>query len=114
VKSLLFLVQETSVLGVHMAGAALTFGFGTVYEFMQTYVSYKMHPEVNGRPVCHARLVISVISAAALLGSKFAHAASSEVLLELSVLMNFFWCLGFKLIFVSVDCQVAMPNACFF
>nr|XP_039270431.1 DNA damage-regulated autophagy modulator protein 2-like [Styela clava] len=54
--------QETSVLGVHLFGALLTFGGGTVYEFMQTYITYKMHPEVNGLVVAHVRLGISILS----------------------------------------------------
>lgn len=54
--------QETSVLGVHIFGAFLTFGGGTVYEFMQTYITYKMHPEVNGMVIAHVRLAISILS----------------------------------------------------
>lgn len=54
--------QETSVLGVHVVGALLAFGVGTLYEFIQTYISYKMHPEVNDKKICHIRLAFSVLS----------------------------------------------------
>lgn len=55
--------QETSVAIVHFVGAMMTFGLGTVYEFMQTYVTYKMYPEINGKQIGIARLIISVLSA---------------------------------------------------
>jgi len=63
-------LQETSVEVVHYIGAGFAFVLGTVYEFMHAYVTFKMHPEVNGKGVFYARLVISVMSGAALIGSE--------------------------------------------
>lgn len=54
--------QETSVLGVHIVGALMTFVGGAIYESIQTYISYKMNPEINGKLVCHIRLIISILS----------------------------------------------------
>ncbi|XP_078334693.1 DNA damage-regulated autophagy modulator protein 2-like isoform X2 [Crassostrea virginica] len=54
--------QETSVEKVHVTGATLVLGCGVVYEFLQTAISFKMHPTYNGLRICKIRLVISVIS----------------------------------------------------
>lgn len=54
--------QETSVEPVHIAGAALVFGFGVIYAFIQTFLSYHMHPDYNGLYICRIRLFISVLS----------------------------------------------------
>jgi len=55
--------QETSVIIVHFIGAIMTFGLGTVYELIQAYITHKMHPEINGKGVFVARLVIAILSA---------------------------------------------------
>jgi len=55
--------QETSVLQVHVIGAFMTFGGGTIYEIIQCIITNKMHPEINGRGVFIARLVIACFSA---------------------------------------------------
>lgn len=54
--------QETQVEPVHITGAALVFGFGVVYAFLQTWLSYHMFPDYNGIYICRIRLVISVAS----------------------------------------------------
>ncbi|XP_062575444.1 DNA damage-regulated autophagy modulator protein 1-like [Saccostrea cucullata] len=54
--------QETSVEVVHVIGATFVLGFGVVYEFLQTSISYKMYPVCNGLRICRIRLVISIIS----------------------------------------------------
>ncbi|XP_021349475.1 DNA damage-regulated autophagy modulator protein 2-like isoform X2 [Mizuhopecten yessoensis] len=55
--------QETVVEPVHLTGASLVLGCGVVYEFVQTYVTYQMHPDFNGQFIARIRLLISVISA---------------------------------------------------
>ena len=55
---------------VHLIGAMLAFGFGTVYECIQSYITYKMHPEVNGKYIFHVRLAISLSSIAVFIGGK--------------------------------------------
>lgn len=54
--------QETSVEIVHVIGATMVLGFGVVYEFLQTAISFRMHPSYNGLRICKVRLVISIIS----------------------------------------------------
>lgn len=54
--------QETSVVVIHFVGAMMTFGLGTVYEFIQAFITHKMHPEINGKGIFIARLVIAILS----------------------------------------------------
>ncbi|XP_067000461.2 DNA damage-regulated autophagy modulator protein 2 [Anabrus simplex] len=53
--------QETNVLTVHLAGAFLCFGFGTVYFWIQAVCSYHMHPLANSISVAHLRLALAMI-----------------------------------------------------
>lgn len=53
--------QETNVFRVHMAGAILAFGFGVLYSWIQTMMSFKMIPLVNTKHVACLRLVLSMI-----------------------------------------------------
>lgn len=72
--------QESNVLIVHLIGALMVFGIGTLYAILQSVVSYKMYPLYNGVLVCRARAVISCLSstcfvttfaAAAVAGKKY-------------------------------------------
>ncbi|CAG0883191.1 unnamed protein product [Darwinula stevensoni] len=54
--------QETSVFVVHMIGAFLAFGVGTAYIWLQTVLSYKMHPVVNTLFMAHFRTALSLIT----------------------------------------------------
>ncbi|KAG8223121.1 hypothetical protein J437_LFUL000542 [Ladona fulva] len=54
--------QETNVIIVHLTGAFLCFGVGTVYFWLQAFASYHLHPFVDGLWVAHLRMVLSVIS----------------------------------------------------
>lgn len=54
--------QETSLEPVHVTGAALVLGFGVVYAFLQTSLSYHMNPDYNGLKICRIRLVISFVA----------------------------------------------------
>ena len=53
---------------IHLIGAYAAFGCGTLYECIQTYITYKMHPEVNGLRVFSVRLMCSILSIAACFG----------------------------------------------
>ena len=53
--------QETNVFRVHMAGALLCFGFGVIYTWMQTFMSFKMVPLVNSKKMAIFRLILSMI-----------------------------------------------------
>ncbi|XP_069133896.1 DNA damage-regulated autophagy modulator protein 2-like isoform X2 [Argopecten irradians] len=55
--------QETVVEPVHLTGACLVLGFGVIYAFIQTWLTYHMHPEFNGRSIARVRLVLSIIAA---------------------------------------------------
>ena len=63
-----FVFQETSVLVVHVIGAMMTFVLGTVYLFLHSFITYKMHPEINSRHIFYARITISALSFCALFG----------------------------------------------
>lgn len=58
-------MQETNVLIVHLIGAMLAFGIGTVYCWITSIMSYKMCPEVSSRVTCHVRIAICVFTSIA-------------------------------------------------
>lgn len=53
--------QETNVRPVHYAGAFLAFGLGTVYYWMQAYISYYLQPYIGSMLKAHVRLAIAVL-----------------------------------------------------
>ena len=54
--------QETNVFRVHMTGAMMCFGFGVIYAWLQTAMSFKMIPlEVNSKKIAIFRAILSVI-----------------------------------------------------
>lgn len=52
--------QETNVRIVHLVGAFLCFGFGTLYFWMQALISYSIFPIAGTKPYAHLRLGMSV------------------------------------------------------
>ncbi|XP_059834503.1 DNA damage-regulated autophagy modulator protein 1 isoform X5 [Hypanus sabinus] len=57
--------QETAVRVVHDIGALLTFGMGTLYLFLQTYISFKMQHLCNNRSAFLARTGLTAVSVVA-------------------------------------------------
>ncbi|XP_046400853.1 DNA damage-regulated autophagy modulator protein 2 [Ischnura elegans] len=53
--------QETNVIVVHLTGAFLCFGMGTLYFWTQAFASYHIHPFVDGLWLAHVRIILSVI-----------------------------------------------------
>ena len=53
--------QETNVLAVHLTGALMAFGLGTVYAWIHTIMAYNMVPHINSKLLCHIRVVICSI-----------------------------------------------------
>jgi hypothetical protein len=54
--------QETAVIQIHLSGAFVCFGSGTFYMFLQTWISYRMHPLFVGRRIAYIRGIIAVAS----------------------------------------------------
>ncbi|XP_049621750.1 DNA damage-regulated autophagy modulator protein 2 [Suncus etruscus] len=52
--------QKTAIFVVHIFGATLTFGMGSIYMFVQTIVSYRMQPKIHGKQVFWIRLLIVI------------------------------------------------------
>ena len=61
--SFCFPSQLQLVLPVHFLGAFLLFTPGSIYGFLQAWISYKMQPGHTPLIVCHIRLVLSIIIA---------------------------------------------------
>lgn len=57
----------TTIETAHGIGANVLFLGGVIYALLQTCLSYKMSPFYNGRTICHIRLIISILSALALI-----------------------------------------------
>ena len=55
------MLQETSVLSVHIAGAVSAFGLASVYAWIQTVVSYRVTPRLVPRGLCHFRAFTALI-----------------------------------------------------
>lgn len=53
--------QETNVRVVHLFGALLCFGFGSVYFSLQTILSYYLQPFTSSMAVAHLRMVLSMV-----------------------------------------------------
>lgn len=61
--------QETNLLTVHLIGALLCFGPGTLYIWLQTALSFLVAPIINKRPMAFVRLAISFTCTIAFLTS---------------------------------------------
>ncbi|KAM9690667.1 DNA damage-regulated autophagy modulator protein 2 isoform 2-T5 [Dama dama] len=52
--------QKTTFFAVHVCGAVLTFGVGSLYMFVQTILSYQMQPKIHGKQVFWIRLSLVI------------------------------------------------------
>lgn len=50
--------QKTTFIYMHVIGACLTFGIGTIYILVQTILSYKMQPGIHGKDIFWIRLTV--------------------------------------------------------
>lgn len=55
-----FTSQKTTFFAVHVCGAVLTFGMGSLYMFVQTILSYQMQPKIHGKQVFWIRLLLVI------------------------------------------------------
>jgi len=53
--------QETNVIVVHLTGAFLCFGLGTVYIWIQAICSYYLHPLANSIVMAHTRVALAMV-----------------------------------------------------
>ncbi|OQV16305.1 putative DNA damage-regulated autophagy modulator protein 1 [Hypsibius exemplaris] len=53
--------QEVNQIELHIVGALMIFGLGAAYMYIETYITYKIHPGGESRRICHFRLVCSVV-----------------------------------------------------
>ncbi|XP_029803984.1 DNA damage-regulated autophagy modulator protein 2 isoform X2 [Suricata suricatta] len=69
--------QKTDFFAVHICGAVLTFGMGSLYMLVQTVLSYQMQPKIHGKQVFWIRLLLVIwcgVSALTMLtSSSFLH-----------------------------------------
>lgn len=52
--------QKTAFFAVHICGAVLTFGMGSLYMFVQTALSYLMQPKIHGKQIFWVRLLLVI------------------------------------------------------
>ncbi|XP_073090532.1 DNA damage-regulated autophagy modulator protein 2 isoform X3 [Manis javanica] len=52
--------QKTAFFAVHVCGAVLAFGMGSLYMFVQTILSYQMQPKIHGKQVFWIRLLVAI------------------------------------------------------
>ncbi|XP_077560230.1 DNA damage-regulated autophagy modulator protein 1-like [Haemaphysalis longicornis] len=57
--------QETEVLYVHLAGAMVALAGATAYTWVNTVMSFRMHPLVNTRAMAFLRLFLSLVATVA-------------------------------------------------
>ena len=53
--------RELELFKVHVVGALLAFGFGAIYCWIQTFLSFKIYPMVNSLLTARIRLILSMI-----------------------------------------------------
>ncbi|XP_057212173.1 DNA damage-regulated autophagy modulator protein 2 [Triplophysa rosa] len=51
--------QKTDIISVHLLGAGLTFGPGTLYILVQNAMSYRMQPRFHGKDILWARMAVA-------------------------------------------------------
>lgn len=61
--------QETNIIVVHLIGALLCFGPGTVYIWLQVGLSYLVSPIINKIYMAHGRLFLAIVCTTAFLTS---------------------------------------------
>ncbi|KYB29094.1 DNA damage-regulated autophagy modulator protein 2-like Protein [Tribolium castaneum] len=54
--------QETNAFEVHVFGAILAFGLGSVYQCMQTHISFKVYPNLGNKTINIIRVIFSIVS----------------------------------------------------
>uniref|UniRef100_M3XI93 DNA damage regulated autophagy modulator 2 n=2 Tax=Latimeria chalumnae TaxID=7897 RepID=M3XI93_LATCH len=59
--------QKSTLIYMHVVGAALTFGIGGVYILVQTVISYKMQPHLHGKRIFWIRLALVLWCGASML-----------------------------------------------
>ncbi|XP_067928834.1 DNA damage-regulated autophagy modulator protein 1-like isoform X2 [Watersipora subatra] len=59
--------QESNVIQVHLTGALMAFGLGTIYCFFHSVITRRMYPMYNGLAIWAWRLAISIICLIALI-----------------------------------------------
>ncbi|MBN3276613.1 DRAM2 protein, partial [Polyodon spathula] len=52
--------QKNTMISMHLVGAILTFGIGTLYILFQTIISHKMQPHIHGMGVFWVRLCLGL------------------------------------------------------
>lgn len=55
-------LQKTDMTSIHLLGAGLTFGPGTLYILVQTGMSYRMQSRFHGRDILWARMAVGMWS----------------------------------------------------
>ena len=53
--------QEVNQIELHILGAFMVFGLGAIYMYIETYITYKIHPGEESRRICHFRLICAVL-----------------------------------------------------
>ncbi|TRY91910.1 hypothetical protein DNTS_029628 [Danionella cerebrum] len=61
--------QKTTLFSMHLVGAALTFGVGALYVFLQTLLSYFMQPRIHSKSMFWTRLSIGAWTLASIVCS---------------------------------------------
>lgn len=51
--------QKTDIISVHLLGAGLTFGPGTLYILVQNAMSFRMQPRFHGKDMLWARMAVA-------------------------------------------------------
>ncbi|XP_055330350.1 DNA damage-regulated autophagy modulator protein 2-like [Paramacrobiotus metropolitanus] len=53
--------QEVNQIELHIVGANMVFGLGAIYMWVETYITYKIHPGRESKWMCHFRLICAVV-----------------------------------------------------
>lgn len=76
---------------MHLTGAMMVFGCGTVFAFLDALISYKMYPVYNGLTICRVRMLVATLSCITLVTSilmRYIYINSSIVCLFLTLTLH--------------------------
>ena len=62
-------LQDEQAKAVHFTGAGFVFGMGSLYQCLDSFLSFKMYPTHNGKTIAVVRSCLAAVSVIALVTS---------------------------------------------
>ncbi|XP_077080347.1 DNA damage-regulated autophagy modulator protein 2 isoform X2 [Siphateles boraxobius] len=108
--------QKTDMISIHLFGAGLTFGPGTLYILVQTGMSYRMQPRFHGRKILWARMAVGMWTLISIITLFISSVIMYDDLPGVDVTNKLHWERGFipHQVSASAEWSLAFSFICFF